>query len=251
MNHETSYFTNPAGASTRPRRGRLTKSVRCRGALSRLVDQPWRLMSIRNWQWALWVLIGEFWHYSPPGATAPKIDPADAAEDPGASVPNVAVGGVHGAVVEMASTAADRAASDDSGDAGPTRRLMMMMMQRRRTFIFSPPSRPPRRGRFGRLSIGRLFIGLRSVVGLVGRASARILATMSTIPVLSIPAARSLSGFTGTGVRKPAYQRRRTLSVPTLPVRPPAPLPVTPTTQLAPLLTFKTLAAAIVRRCRG
>ena len=41
------------------------------------------------------------------------------------------------------------------------------------------------------------------------------------------------------------------MSVPTLPVRPPAPLPVTPTTQLAPLLTFKTLAAAIVAPLSG
>ena len=115
---DTSYPIDPAGTYTRPRQGRLTKSVHCRGASSRLVDQPWRLISIRIRQWALWVLISELWYYSPPGATAPKIDPADADEHPGASVPNVAVGGVHGPVVEMASTVADRAASADSG-AGP------------------------------------------------------------------------------------------------------------------------------------
>ena len=124
VNHETSYLMNPAGASTRPRRGKLAKSVRCRGASTRLVDQPWRLMSIRIWQWALWVLIGEFWYHGPPGAIAPKIDPADADEAAGASVLNVAVGGVHGPVVEMASTAAsadrgagsDTATDDDDGE---------------------------------------------------------------------------------------------------------------------------------------
>ncbi len=124
---DTSYPIDPAGTYTRACRGRLAKSVRCRGASSRLVDQPWRLMSIRIWQWALWVLIGESWYYSPRGATAPKIDLADADEDAGASVPNVAVGGVNGPVAEMASTAAsadsgagsDTATDDDDGDAAP------------------------------------------------------------------------------------------------------------------------------------
>ena len=123
---DSSYPVDPAGTYTRPRRGRLTKSVHCRGASSRLVDQPWRLMSIRIWQWALWVLISELWYHGPPGATASKIDPADADEDSRASAPNVAVGGVHGPVVEMASTAGwhvfagphGSAPSDGSG-AGP------------------------------------------------------------------------------------------------------------------------------------
>ena len=80
-------------------------------------------MSIQIWQWALWVLIGEIWYHGPPVAIAPK-DPADAGEAAGASVLNVAVGSVHGPVVEMASTAAsadrgagsDTATDDDDGE---------------------------------------------------------------------------------------------------------------------------------------
>jgi hypothetical protein len=83
-------------------------------------------MSMRIWQCALWVLIGESWYHGPPGAIAPKIDPADAdEEDVGASAPNVAVGAAHGRVVEMVSTAAsadrragsDTATDDDDDDA--------------------------------------------------------------------------------------------------------------------------------------
>ena len=124
---DTSYLIDPAGACTRPRRGRLSKSVRCRGASSRLVDRPWRLIRIR--QWALWVLLGEFWYHRPPGAIAPKIVPADADGDPGARLLNVAVGGEHSPVIEMASTVAERpvlaradasAASADRGAGSDT-----------------------------------------------------------------------------------------------------------------------------------
>jgi hypothetical protein len=92
------------------------KSARCRGASRRLVDQPWRLTSNRIWQWALWVLIGESWYYSPLGVLAPKADPADADGYSRVSAPNVAVGGV----VEVASIAAagPQGTADTSADGG-------------------------------------------------------------------------------------------------------------------------------------
>jgi hypothetical protein len=64
----------------------------------------------------LWVLIGEFWYLSPPGAIAPKADPADADGDRGVIVPNVAMGGEDSPVVEMASAVA----SADSGAGSDT-----------------------------------------------------------------------------------------------------------------------------------
>jgi hypothetical protein len=76
-------------------------------------------MSIRIWQWALWVLISESWYHSPLGAIAPKIDPADAYGDLGASVPNVSVGGEDRPVAEMAFRGArpDTATDDDDASA--------------------------------------------------------------------------------------------------------------------------------------
>ncbi len=157
-------------------------------------------------------------------------------------MPNVAVGGVHGPVVEMASTVADRAASADSG-AGPDTATDDDDDDAAPADIYFFTA--------GETSSAREVVH-REVVhrAEIRRRAGRVGAGEKIVDHVDHPGASNPSSVIDDG----AYRRRRaaaTLSVPTLEVRTTAPLPVTTTTQVAPLFTLKTLPAPIVRRARS
>ena len=204
-------------------------------------------MSIRIWQWALWVLIGESWYHGPPGAIAPKIDPADADEAAGASVLNVAVGGVHGPVVEMASTAAsadrgagsDTATDDDDGEDDAASADSDF-------FAADDIS--------SAVDVARRAVVHREVVHRVDIRRRTVGWAQEIVAHLYHPSASNPSSEINDRLRRhrraevqPAHGRRRD-ALGRVPQS--AHLLATPTTQAAPLLTFKTLPAPIVRRAR-